>query len=189
MCRQSQDSSDRSFRSFYMIDYPFAASARFAAHRFLRAATILARPFALSFRLDLAAFGEAVFSPFSFAHLALCAAAIALRPAALIRPRLRFGASEVELALGRPSSIARSSAIWASMRTFCASKPSMAAEIIAGVSRWFGIKMFRPPSPIITRCDFRFTFEGQFVSAPMISFLPPKVLFGLHVEQKLSAVL
>ncbi len=118
-----------------------AAAAFFAAQRFFNAATIAALPAALSFRLGLEAFGVlASGCPLEAAHRFRCAAAIALRPAALIFRRA--GVAAVAAALvpaGVPESIARRSAIWASILTFCSSKPRMAAEIISFVS--FGVGM------------------------------------------------
>src|SRR5438105_1729761 len=102
---------------------PYFAAAFLAAQRFFNAATIAARPAALSFRFAfLAAFGAAVFS-FDAAHLFRCASAMALRPAALILRLFRpFG-----VALGlAPSefaeSIPRNSAIWESSFRRCSSK-------------------------------------------------------------------
>jgi hypothetical protein len=77
----------------------FFAAALFAAQRFFRAATILALPSAVSFRVGffaglpalVGAVPEAVF--FS-AHRFLCASAIAFRPAALIFRRGGFPAVE-----------------------------------------------------------------------------------------------
>ena len=65
----------------------------------------------------------------------------AFLPSALIVRRLRFGGFGVAAGLAGPASIARSSARVVSMRRFWASKPSIAAEIISGVS--FGIIGFR----------------------------------------------
>src|SRR5215831_18316652 len=61
------------------------ATARFAAHRFFNAATMAARPAALSFRLRLGGCGVAGSDvPLIAAHLLRCASAIRFRPAALI---------------------------------------------------------------------------------------------------------
>ena len=122
---------------FVATGFGFAASARFAA--------LAARAFAralLSFRFgfDVAgAGGSAAF--LEAAHLFRCASAIAFRPAALIFRRLRLpvGTSDVVVdSAGPPESMARSSAICVSIRSFCCSKPTMAALMISGV-RFVGI--------------------------------------------------
>jgi hypothetical protein len=54
--------------------------------------------------------------------------------------RLAFGLSGVAAGfVGVPVSMAWSSAIWASMRSFCCSNPSTAALIISGVCLWVGM--------------------------------------------------
>jgi hypothetical protein len=122
---------------------PFAASARFNAHRFFVAAMIAFLPAAESFRFGLeTTLGVApADAALEAAHLFRCASAIAFLPAALIFRRLRFGGSGAAVdSAGPPVSNARSSAIWSSMRVFCASKPSMAAVMISVVS--FGVGMW-----------------------------------------------
>src|ERR1035438_1059036 len=115
------------------------AFAALAALAFFRFATSLAFAAAESFLFGLGAGAGADGSTWTLdaAHLFRCASAIAFRPAALIFRRLRLpvGTSDVAAgSAGPPEVMARSSAIWASMRNFCCSKPSMAAEIISGVS-------------------------------------------------------
>jgi hypothetical protein len=107
-----------------------------AAHRFFVAATIAARPALLSFRLGLGAASGADGSVavFDSAHRFRCASPMRFLAAALILTRLRAGSAVVAVSVGPPASNACSSAIRALMRVFCASKPSMAAEIISGVS-------------------------------------------------------
>ena len=90
-----------------------------------------------AFAADLACPGPD--SPRNFAHLALCAAAILLRAAALIFRRLRGVGSEAGAACGEsPLSSVRSSAISPSNCSMRCSKPSMAAMIISSVS-FFGM--------------------------------------------------
>src|SRR5208283_24875 len=113
-----------------------AVSARFAAHRFLVAAMMARRPAAESFRFGFGAGAAAGFFLDS-AHLFRCAAAIAALPALLILRRLREGDgfSEATAAgAGLPSSSCRISAIWASIRAFWISNPSIAAVRISVVS-------------------------------------------------------
>jgi hypothetical protein len=75
-----------------------AAAARFAAYRFLSAATIAARPAGDSLRFGfLALSGEAPVSAFCSAHRRRCAAAIARLAAALIRCVRLTGSAVVEL--------------------------------------------------------------------------------------------
>ncbi|HEY1219366.1 MAG: hypothetical protein ABSE42_05205 [Bryobacteraceae bacterium] len=111
-----------------------AASARLAAQRFLVAAMMARLPAAESFRFGFGATGAA--SCFlDSAHLFRCAAAIAALPALLILRRLREGDSEgAAVGLEPPSSICRISAIWASIRVFWISNPSIAAVRISVVS-------------------------------------------------------
>jgi hypothetical protein len=83
----------------------FVASARFAAQRFLAAATIARLPAAESFRFGFAAAGAAC-GFFDSAHLFRCASAIRARPAALMPRRLRFaGSGATAVSAGRPESI------------------------------------------------------------------------------------
>jgi hypothetical protein len=118
-------------------------AARFAAQRFFNAATIAALPAVLSFRFGLGASGATGDDGTDFflasAHRFRWASPIRFRAAALMR-RLPFGPSGVAaVAVGVPVNIWRSSAIWASIRSFCCSKPSTAALMISGVSLWVGI--------------------------------------------------
>ena len=73
--------------------------------------------------------------------------------AALILRRLGVAGSDVAAVVSAdpPGSSARSSAILASMRVFCASKPSMAAVMISGVSFCVGM------SPAFVIYDFHDT--------------------------------
>src|ERR1035437_9644443 len=128
------------------VCWALAASALPLAQRFFVAATIAALPAALSLRFGFATSGATGDGGpgdfFDAAHLFRCASAMAFLPAALIFRRLRFGASGVAaVSVGPPSSMARSSAIWASIRRFCCSKPSTRAVIISGVSLWVGIRI------------------------------------------------
>jgi hypothetical protein len=123
------------------------AAAFFAAHRFFNAATIAALPDLLSFRfgfdVSVAAGAGVSDSPRILAQRRCWASFIRRRAAAENFFRFLVGASGV--APGAPWPLfkrLRSSAIWASMRTFCASYPSMAAEIISGVSRGVDIFVF-----------------------------------------------
>jgi hypothetical protein len=115
----------------------FVFAARTRSQRALVAATIAALPARLSFRFFLGAAsgadGAAAF--LDAAHLFRCASAMAFLPAALIFRRLRFGASGVAaVALGPPSSMARSSVTcWASF-SLCDSNPSIAASIMGLVN-------------------------------------------------------
>jgi hypothetical protein len=122
---------------------PTGFSAFFAAHRFFKAATIAALPLALSLRFGFVAPGVAGAgsdSPFNFAHLAFCPRAILRLAAAEMILRFLAGASGLVAATpGPPGSIARSSAIWASIRVFWDSNPSMAAMMISFVSLGVGI--------------------------------------------------
>lgn len=114
----------------------------FAAQRFFKAATMFALPALLSVRFGLAGAGAVgaggAASPRTFAHLR-CWASFMRRIAAGENFR-RFrcgGASVVFVVAGlaeAPDSMARSSPIWASIRVFCVSNPSMAALTISGVS-------------------------------------------------------
>jgi len=102
-----------------------------AAHRRLVASMIASRPAALNLRfVRTAGLAGAVapVSPRALAHLSRCAAAILARAARDIRRRF-FGAGAAPLLAGL--SIWRSSAIWASIRFSCSSKPAMAAERIS----------------------------------------------------------
>jgi hypothetical protein len=67
------------------------------------------------------------------AHLALCAAAILFLAAADIL-RLGLAAPGVAPSVDPPVNICRRSAIWASIRFFCSSKPARAAVRILVVS-------------------------------------------------------
>src|ERR1019366_7912062 len=98
---------------------------------------------ALSFRFGLAAAGAAGDDVFlDSAHRFRWASPMRFRAAALMR-RLPFGTSgAAAVAVGEPVSIWRSSAIWASIRSFCCSKPSTAAVMISGVS-FVGMSAFR----------------------------------------------
>ena len=91
-------------------------------------------PAAESFRFGFGASGAACCFLDS-AHRFRCAAAIAALPALLIFRRPREGGSEAAAAgFGPPSSICRISAIWASIRFFWISNPSIAAVRISVVS-------------------------------------------------------
>src|SRR5581483_225297 len=98
---------------YFRVAYVFAASAFFAAQRFLRAATMAALPALLSFLLGLADFGAAAADcPFEAAHRLRCASAIACRPAADIVRRFLFVGSVAAVGpVELPFSICRSSAI------------------------------------------------------------------------------
>jgi hypothetical protein len=115
--------------------------------RFLVAAIIAFLPAAEGFRFGLGAAsgadGSAAF--LEAAHLFRCASAIAFLPAALIFRRFRLGGSDVAAvgSAGPPGSMARSSAILASIRLFWNSKPSMAAVMISFVSFGVGMLAFR----------------------------------------------
>jgi hypothetical protein len=113
-----------------------SSAAVFASsQRFLLASMIRLRPAALSLRLG--AFAAVADPPaanlFASPHRLRCAAAI--RPRALALMVLRFsGAEDDTVSVPGPDRLARSSAICASMRTFWASKPSIAALMISWLS-------------------------------------------------------
>lgn len=116
-----------------------APSARFSAHRRFVASLMALRPAAdILRRFGLTGSGveaDAGSSPLSLAHLAFCAKAIFWRAAALNRFRLGAAVSGVvAVSVEPPWSMALSSAIWASICTFCCSNPAIAALIISGVS-------------------------------------------------------
>jgi hypothetical protein len=96
-------------------------------------------PAALIFRLGFPGSGLAAdfgFSDSAFiaAHLFFWPSAIRRRAAALTL-RFRVGASAVAgPSVLPPDNMARSSPIWASIRLFCDSKPSMAAAMISAFS-------------------------------------------------------
>jgi hypothetical protein len=111
-------------------DYPF----RNAAQRRFVASMMALRPAALSFRFFRAGAADEA-APACFlasAHLFRCAAAILARAVADIL-RLFVGACPAPSAAAEPC-VFRSSAIWASMRVFCSSKPAMAAATISVLS-------------------------------------------------------
>jgi hypothetical protein len=114
---------------------------------------IFRSPSGLIWRFFLAGFaladGADPDSPRDFAHLAFWANAIRRLAAALIFLRLRGVASGVAaVPLELPVSIARSSAIWASMRSFWAINPSIAAWMSSSFS-FIGKSVF-PPTLIFT---------------------------------------
>src|ERR1017187_4277687 len=117
------------------------AAAPFAAQRFFNAATIAALPAALSLRFVLGATGDDGADPFlDSAHRFRWASPMRFRAAALIFRRLPLGTAGVAaVAVGPPWSMARSSAIWVSIRLFCSSNPRMAALRISAVSLWVAI--------------------------------------------------
>src|ERR1035437_10094301 len=98
-------------------------------------------PAALSLRFGLGAFGATGDEVFlDSAHLFRWASPMRFRAAALIFRRLPCGPpGAAAVAVGPPGSMARSSAIWASIRSFCCSKPSTAAVMISAVSLWVAI--------------------------------------------------
>jgi hypothetical protein len=100
----------------FVAGFLAVAAARFAAHRFLSAATIAARPVGDSFRFGFGASAEEPpAAAFCSAHRRRWAAAIARRPAALIR---RFGFAGAEPAEAKflvPPSIRRTPAICSSI--------------------------------------------------------------------------
>ena len=116
----------------------FAAALCNLQRRFV-AAMMFRSPSGLIWRFFLAGFalagGADPDSPRTFAHLAFCAKAIRRLAAALIFLRLPGVASGVAaVPLELPVSIARSSAIWASMRSFWAVNPSIAAWMSSSFS-------------------------------------------------------
>ena len=116
------------------------AFAALAALAFLRFATSFVFAAAESLRLGFVGSGVAAAdSLLDAAHLFRCASAIAFLPAALNFRRFRFVVALAADSTGPAGSIARSSAILASMSVLCTSKPRMAAWMISGVS--FGIVM------------------------------------------------
>src|ERR1017187_4212664 len=120
-----------------------AASALTLAQRLRLASAMAFLPAALSFRFGLAASGATGDGSDSFlasAHRFRCASPMRFLAAALIFRRLPFGAAGVTaVAVGPPWNMAWSSAIWASIRSFWDSKPSIAALMISAVSLWVGI--------------------------------------------------
>ena len=98
---------------------PLLASARFNAQRLLVASLIAFLPAALSrpFLLDVSEAADAP-SPLTLAHLALCAAAIFLRPAALILRACLGAADTTAAAVLSPLSSCFSSESCASIRCF-----------------------------------------------------------------------
>jgi hypothetical protein len=127
--------------AFFAASLAFAALAALA---FFRLAASLALAAADNFLLAFGA-GAAVVPdpPLSFAHLAFCASAIRLRAAALSPLRLLVRPSDATVSADAPGSIARSSAICESIRTFCCSNPAIAAVMISGVSLDIGIVLSR----------------------------------------------
>ena len=106
--------------------------ASFAAQRFFSAATIAARPSVLSFRLPFAAAGfaegESPDWTFDALHLFRCASPIRFRAAAdIFLLVFVIGSGAAGASSASPDIIARSSAIWPSIRSFCRSKPCIAA--------------------------------------------------------------
>jgi hypothetical protein len=80
-------------------------------------------------------------SPLIFAHRSRWASRIRFLAAALNFRLLGFAGTSAAEALGVPLSMARSSAIWASILFFCASKPLIAASMMVFVSLPVGISM------------------------------------------------
>jgi hypothetical protein len=114
----------------------FTAAAFFAAHRFFRAATIAFRPAAESLRFglegsDVAGAGGSD-SPRILAPRRSWPCFIRRRVAA--ENFFRLPVAGFGIVAGPPGSMARSSAICASVRSFCCSKPTMAAVMISFVS-------------------------------------------------------
>jgi hypothetical protein len=138
------------------------AAALCNRHRLFVAAIMFRNPSALILRFFLAGFVASAAdpdSPRSLAHLAFCAAPIRRRAEALILRRLCGAVSSVAAAfpLELPVSIARSPAIWESMRSFWALNPSIAAYTSSCFS-FIGKSVF-PPIPNIG------TNSGHFVLA------------------------
>ena len=121
-----------------------AFAVRLSAQRRFEASEMARLPAALIFRLgfarsDLAADSGVVDAAFIAAHRFFWPSAIRRRAAALTL-RFRVGASGVVVpSVLPPDNMARSSPIWASIRLFCDSKPSMAAAMISAFS--FGVGM------------------------------------------------
>src|ERR1035441_2012728 len=97
--------------------WALAASALTLAQRFLVASEMAFLPAALSFRFGLGASGATGDDVFlASAHRFRCASPMRFRAAALIFRRLPFGPpGAAAVAVGPPGSMARSSAIWASI--------------------------------------------------------------------------
>jgi hypothetical protein len=108
--------------AFFAADFCCCALAAFAKrHRFFVAAIILAIPSLLIRRLGLgASCGAGSVAFLASAHLLRWASAIAFLPAALIFRRLRVDGSGLAAdSAGPPGRMARSSAIFWSIRAFC----------------------------------------------------------------------
>jgi hypothetical protein len=109
------------------------APALFSAHRFFKAAMIAALPAALSFLLGLEAGTTSkliVDSPLAFAHLRCWPCLIRRNVAGLILRFAEAALGSVDGATLPPFSMARRSAICASIGSFWPSKPLIAASII-----------------------------------------------------------
>jgi hypothetical protein len=108
------------------------------------------RAAALKCGFGLAAFvgfasGAALDSPLILAHLSRWASLIRFMAAALNFRLVGFAGDAPADAKGAPFSMARKSAIWASIPFFCASKPLMAASMMVFVSLAVGISMVPLP--------------------------------------------
>jgi hypothetical protein len=129
---------------FVAADFAFAALAALAFFRFAASVAFAA---ADSFRLGLGAGacagGSA--SPLILAHRSRWASLIRFMAAALNLRLVGFAGAWSASVSEVPVSIARSSAICASIRCFCASKPTMAASMIVFVSLPVGISMVPVP--------------------------------------------
>src|SRR4051812_43144140 len=120
MTQKRTNSNKQSLWGTDVLGGYFFAAEFLAAQRFFRAATIAARPSALSFRFDFFATLPSDDSPFAAAHRFRCASAIAFLPAALIVLLPEFAGGEFTAAFAEaPVRMSRSSAICTSRRRFC----------------------------------------------------------------------
>jgi len=144
-------------KAFFTAAFFACFAAWNAAHLLFVASEIAFLPAALILRFGFAVAvldGDSA-SPLDAAHRFRWASPMRFLAAALMFRRLGFVGSGVAAAsVGVPVSIWRSSAIWASMRSFCCSKPSTAAVMISGVSLWVGIYgLVSSPSGLILAYD------------------------------------
>jgi hypothetical protein len=116
------------------------AAALFAAHRFFVASEIAFLPAALIFRFGLAAVLVSIFGspvPLTFAHRRRWPSLMRSKASGLtfrFPPRVPLMGTVAGAALEVPVSMARNSAIWASILCFCPSKPAIAAAMISFVN-------------------------------------------------------
>ena len=124
--------------AFFVAAFAFAALTALAFFRFATSFAYAAESFRFGFVGSAAAWVGSD-SPRILAHLAFCAIAIFRLEAALNLLRFLVGEGVAAVCAGPPGSMARSSAIWTSIRAFCAVNPSMAAVMISFVNLGVGM--------------------------------------------------